>query len=311
MNKSKRLFELFQYINQRSAFTAKECAEEFGVSLRTIQRDLEELSTWGVPFYSEQGRAGGYRMLNQNLLPPIRFTADEAISIYFAYESLSSYRSLPFQIDIQSALKKFYGNLPAHSKEKLDRLKHAVAIRTPHYKMIEAPLLEKITDAALSKMAAVLEYDSKKGIRNHKAVPLGIYSEAGLWYVPAYLIEKGKILLFRADRILNLKEIEPYDGDIPSLEDFLNQAEEKGDVLFDIALSKEGVRLCRSHPVFQNWLIEQEDGSGFIRGHLDSSEIPFTSALLLALGSEAKVLRPAELQAEIKEQAAAILKLYQ
>ena len=60
MSKTKRLIELMMTVNAKRKFTARELAEEFNVSYRTILRDLDELSELGVPLYSEVGADGGY-----------------------------------------------------------------------------------------------------------------------------------------------------------------------------------------------------------------------------------------------------------
>jgi predicted DNA-binding transcriptional regulator YafY len=52
LHKSQRLFQMMMRINAKKSFTVKELADEFGLSSRTIMRDLQELSELGVPIYS-------------------------------------------------------------------------------------------------------------------------------------------------------------------------------------------------------------------------------------------------------------------
>lgn len=94
-------------VNRRKRFTVRELAQEFGVSKRTILRDLQELSEMGVPLYSEVGPHGGYQVLNERILPPIVFSEDEAVSIFFAIHALRHYISLPFDMEYESIKKKF------------------------------------------------------------------------------------------------------------------------------------------------------------------------------------------------------------
>jgi predicted DNA-binding transcriptional regulator YafY len=61
--KSQRLVQLIMVINAKKSFTVPELAEEFGLSTRTITRDLQELSALGIPIYSVQGRGGGSNLL--------------------------------------------------------------------------------------------------------------------------------------------------------------------------------------------------------------------------------------------------------
>ena len=108
MSKSKRLLELMMTVNRKRKFTVKELAMEFGVSARTMLRDLQELSGIGFPLYSEVGPHGGYQVLKESILPPIAFSEEEAVALFFAVNALRHYSSLPFEAESASALDKFY-----------------------------------------------------------------------------------------------------------------------------------------------------------------------------------------------------------
>lgn len=82
MSKSKRLIELMMTVNRMRKFTVRELADQFGVSSRTILRDLQELSELGVPLYSEVGPHGGYQVLKERVLPPIAFSEEEAVAMF-------------------------------------------------------------------------------------------------------------------------------------------------------------------------------------------------------------------------------------
>ena len=135
MLKSQRLIQLIMMINAKKAFTVRELADEFHLSTRTITRDLQELSELGFPIYSVQGRGGGYRLLQERMLPPITFTESEAIAMFFACQSLQYFGSLPFDEGATSALHKFYHYSPADVKEQIDRLKNKMVIWNPYRSM--------------------------------------------------------------------------------------------------------------------------------------------------------------------------------
>ena len=69
MQKSQRLIQMMMRVNAKKSFTVKELAEEFGLSSRTITRDLQELSEIGVPIYSIQGRGGGISCCSSGCFP--------------------------------------------------------------------------------------------------------------------------------------------------------------------------------------------------------------------------------------------------
>ena len=58
--------------------TAAALAERFGVTLRTMYRDLESLRTAELPLVAERGRGGGFALARDYSMPPVNFTAREA-----------------------------------------------------------------------------------------------------------------------------------------------------------------------------------------------------------------------------------------
>ena len=85
MSKAKRLLDILMFVTAKKNFTAQEIADEFNISIRTVHRYILDLSDMGMPIYSEQGRNGGYTVLTSRLLPPILFTEEEVVSIFFAF----------------------------------------------------------------------------------------------------------------------------------------------------------------------------------------------------------------------------------
>ncbi len=75
----------------------------------------------GLPIYAEQGRNGGYKVLTNRVIPPILFTEEEAVSIFFAFQSLSYYRDLPFNTEINSVTHKLYSSYNMMRKRKLTK----------------------------------------------------------------------------------------------------------------------------------------------------------------------------------------------
>ena len=76
-----RLFGILLLLRGGRAVPAGELARRFGVSRRTIYRDLEALSAAGVPVYAERGRGGGTRLLEGYFLPPLMFSRGEGIAL--------------------------------------------------------------------------------------------------------------------------------------------------------------------------------------------------------------------------------------
>ena len=79
-----RLLSLVLLLQNRGRLTAEELAEELGVSVRTVYRDIESLSGAGIPVYGDAGHRGGYQLLDGYRTRLTGLHADEAESLFLA-----------------------------------------------------------------------------------------------------------------------------------------------------------------------------------------------------------------------------------
>lgn len=303
MTKAKMLFDLILYVNARRRFTAEEVAHEFGVSVRTAHRYLAELSGMGVPLYTEPGRHGGYRVLGSRMLPPVLMNESEAFAIFFAFQSLKYYRSLPFGIDIASVSRKLYASLPPDARQRIDRL-DAVLSFWNKKRGAPSPYLREIMEAASDKRVLEIRYQSARRDTNREVAPIGVYAYDGYWYMPAVDLDRDEIRVFRLDRILELRDTGKTRDPGIRLDRWLDNLtdEEPGDpVRLYAELTREGVRRCLSQPWLEPHVRRTDDGRGYVDMMMDRSEIAFAAAFFLQLGTDAKVVRPAEVTDRIRE----------
>lgn len=312
MQKSQRLIQLIMRINAKQSFTVRELADEFGMSTRTITRDLQELSELGVPVYSIQGRGGGYKLLQERLLPPITFTESEALAMFFACQTMDYFSSLPFGEGADSALHKFYHYLPADVREQIDRLKNKIMFWSP-YRLMSAEILQTLLQAIMIRSVVTIEYKSSSGISERNIQPIGLYASSGYWYCPAYCFTREDIRQFRADRILSAE----LNGSIPcraevsqkSLLDRPNKDDLKQTTL-ELEMTNKGVWLLESNPRFGPFIRHNEDGSGALTIEIAEQDMNFYVDLIWQWGDEVKIAGPAEAEAYMHQKIESMRLLY-
>lgn len=310
MTKTKLLFELIMYVNTKRNFTAQDIANEFNISVRTAHRYLMELSDLGVPLYTEQGRNGGYRILKNRVLPPIIFDESEALAIFFSFQSLKYYKSLPFDVNIDSASRKLYISLPDDAKNKVERLKSVLSFFNQK-RSISSPFLTDIIEASIANHILIIEYLSKSKNKVKKVKPIGAYAYNGLWHMPAFDIENNAVHLFRIDRILSLKNSKVVRNVSISLADWFNNHTVKIPLRLYVKLTREGLRQCQSEPWLEPHIVITSPDNGYINTEIDKSELEFVTSYFFQLGTEAKVIEPKEIVDNIKERAHNIINHYQ
>lgn len=308
MPKSKRLLDLMMTVNRKRKFTVRELAEEFQVSSRTILRDLQELGELGVPLYSEVGPHGGYQVLKERILPPIAFTEEEAVAIFFASHALRHYKYLPFKEESLSALHKFYNYMPGDVRDRIDEMKHRIDFLTPE-RQAEFPYLSLLLEASTGQRVLRIDYESKGRRRERWIQPVGIYASNGLWYCPAYCFLREGFRVFRCDRIysagygesgpeaLDLREVR-----LDNMAEFNRPArkEAASPVRLVVELGSIGVQACEAEVWSPQLLHIRLDGTGWLEGEVPESDLSFFARFVIGLCSEATVQEPPELKAEVK-----------
>ena len=126
MNRTDRLYALVEELRAVAPRprSARQLAERYEVSTRTIERDILALQESGVPIYAETGRRGGYAIDKTLTLPPLNFTAAEMVAIAV---SLAREENTPFAAATRSALRKVLATASAaqtaQAGELMDRVR--------------------------------------------------------------------------------------------------------------------------------------------------------------------------------------------
>jgi predicted DNA-binding transcriptional regulator YafY len=287
-----RKLALMRLMDSRKKFTARELAERFQVSIRTIQRDLNDLQDLGFPLYTEVGVNGGYRVLPNRILPPLQLTQHEALGLFMMIEYLENVPDFPYGSIRGHLAEEYYSTLPQDVQDLITRMRQHITF-LQHHAVQAGAVTTEILGAAVDKREIEFIYHSRQGHKKVQVVPIGIYYDHGYWYMPAQ--RKDRVLLYRVDRMQELVMRDSIDESVPSLQEWLNFKENRESAEVVLQFTDFGARLAGSDVLFNS-----VEGNEW-RGLVPPEEFPFTARKLLSYGPEVKVIEPLELQQQVRE----------
>ncbi len=312
MAKTARLLELLIKVQAKPHFTVGEMAEEFGVSRRTMLRDLQALSAMGVPLTATPGPGGGYMLIQRRRLLPLALTLEEALGIVLSYESFLHYLQTPFVAQHLPTTTKLRSALPPDVVKELDRFKRHVAV-IERQQPYEAPLLGALLQAALDGAHVQITYEALSGTSERMIFPFGVYASSGFWYCACYDYKRQKYLSLRADRVLSLARVEGMERlphvDIANWIAFVEGGDNNG-LRLRASVSQRGMKSFDLQTLFGK--IEPDGhGGGVIDTSIPETEIEWYAAQLLPVGKEIVISSPPQLIEALRRRAYAVLALYE
>ncbi|WP_411080754.1 helix-turn-helix transcriptional regulator [Streptomyces sp. cmx-18-6] len=200
--KSDRLLSILLLLQTRGTVPATELAERLDVSVRTIYRDVEALSTAGVPVYAERGRYGGIALLPGFRTDVTGLTADEARAL-FVLAAEGAHAALGLDAALSSALRKVMAALPAPHRPAAEQTGRRVLVDPVRWMSGPRAAVDvaELHEAVLADVRLRLRYrhSGTAAPVTYAVDPYGLVVKAGVWYLVADL--DGDPRLFRADRI--------------------------------------------------------------------------------------------------------------
>lgn len=195
-----RLVATLLLMQARGRVTATEVAEELEVSVATARRDLEALSTAGIPVYSQPGRGGGWSLLGGARTDLSGLTATEAQALFLLAGPAASIAP-----QVKSALRKLVRALPDTFRADAEAAAGAVVIDPTRWgeRDRERPaLVQVLQNAVIRRRKIRLTYASRAGGRTERLVdPWGLADKDDVWYLIAGT-ERGQ-RTFRVDRMVD------------------------------------------------------------------------------------------------------------
>ncbi|OMF55167.1 transcriptional regulator [Paenibacillus sp. FSL R5-0490] len=167
----------------------------------------------GMPLVAEVGRDGGYFVMNNSVLPTVRFTDNEIKALFIAFMATRNLQ-LPYLKSRQSLAEKLLGLISEAQQEDLVLLNQILLFEGTNpnnpdlldLSDLPHPMLEKLIESLILDRYLVITVKEEKEIRSYPIYLLHLYREKSIWKVEAFDLKEEKRHIFPVDNLINVEE---------------------------------------------------------------------------------------------------------
>ena len=296
-----RLFEIIFILLNKKTVTAKELADKFEVSIRTIYRDIDTLCQAGMPIYTTSGKGGGISTLDNFVLNKSVITEEEQNHILLALENISPSIGVSKTID---KLKSMF--------QKNDVSWIEVDYSRWGCVDIDNNKFDTIKDCILNSIIINFDYISSSGNETKRIVePIKLVFKTKAWYFQGYCLDKNDYRIFKLNRMNKVCKTQKVflskHNNIPSIDTINTIGNINTDDEIILKFSKQ-VKY-RIYDEFSKNDIE-ENSDGFYNVRLNFPIDEWVANYILSFGEYVEVVSPKELRDKIVSKAKRIIEIY-
>ncbi len=297
-----RLFEIIYILLHKKNTTAKELAERFEVSVRTIYRDMDTLSAAGIPIYATQGKGGGISLLDDYVLNKSVLSESEQNEILFALQSLNAAQS-PETDRVLSKLSSFFHKDTAHWIE--------VDFSPWGSSQNGTEQFTTLKNAIINHCIIEFDYLSSSGAKGVRRVePVKLVFKVRAWYLRGFCLSKNAYRTFKISRLSNLRMTEEIFAARAQADPAEDGKEISSQKWIPLRLKISPRSAYRVYDEFDAEAITQNpDGSLGVEAVLPESE--WLLNYLLSFGADLEVMSPEPIRSSIQNRLEEILFQYQ
>ncbi len=295
--KDNRLFRILYYILENGKVTANELADKFEVSVRTIYRDIDSISSAGIPIYATQGKGGGIEIAEDFVLSRSLLSENEKEQIMSALQGLEN-TAIKYEDELLTKLSALF------------KMKNTSWIEVDFNNWQNNKLYEKmfhdIKSAILGKNIISFSYFSSNEETNRSAKPVRLLFKSQDWYLYAWCLLRNDFRYFKLSRIKNLEiHAEKFED---CFEEEILKKEMTHENTVRIKAKFDRKVAFRVYDELNGEITEDNEGN-----LLTTIEIPNDYNLnqyIFSFGDGVEVLEPEEVRTQIKEMINKMTKKY-
>jgi predicted DNA-binding transcriptional regulator YafY len=319
--RASRLLSILMVLQTRGRMTAEALAQEFEVSVRTIYRDIDQLSAAEVPVYADRGPNGGFELLDGYRTKLTGLSPSEAATLFLAGLPGPA-AELGLADILTTAQLKLTAALPEGARATAKRVSARFHLDPVGWFRSggDAHLLPTLANAVWSETCVNIRYKRYTGNVSRKLQPLGLVLKGGVWYIVA-LAGGDQPRTYRVSNVLEINVTEekferPKDFDLVRFWNSASRAYEVGlyrgkatlrlSPLGMIKLGALGSAIAQAAADTAS----APDAEGWVRAVIPIERMEQAAADVIRLGVDAEVLEPAELRESIAALAISVLQIY-
>lgn len=316
--RASRLLSIQMLLETRGRMSAAALAQALQVSVRTLHRDIDELSAAGVPVYAERGRSGGFQLLPGWKTTLTGLTPSEAEAVFLSGLGTAA-GELGLGAQIQSAQLKLLTALPAPWRGSARRISSRFHLDPVEwYREADTlPHLPAIAGAVWEERQLAITYESWKRSAQQTVHPLGLVLKAGTWYLVAARDGKPRtyrIASIQQAQVLETRSQRPRAFDLAGYwRDSVHRFEvELYSGQADVAATAEGLADLRrmNAAVARTVRGLQAPAGQRVRVRIPIEPVEQACGQLLRLAPQVQVLGPAPLLRALRGRLSAAARLY-
>lgn len=306
MNRTDRLLAIVLELQAHGRRRAEDLAATFEISKRTIYRDIQALCEAGVPVVAAPGQ--GYSLVEGYFLPPLRFSADEAMMLLLGADLMAASFDAEYGQAARDAARKIAGALPERERAEVGSLRATIRfIPGGAASRDEAGRLPQLRRAIVARQRVRFAYRARHGAAavEREVNPYGLLHSGSSWYVIGFCLLRQAIRAFRIermDRLIVLAATFERPAGFSLDHDQSGERTLRIRVLFD----HESAAWVREAPSFYA-VADEERADGLLVTLLARDERD-VSQWLLGWGSHVRVLEPDSLRRRLAKEAALMLR---
>ncbi len=296
--KDNRLFRILYYILEKEKVTANELADKFEVSVRTIYRDIDSISSVGVPIFTTQGKGGGIKIDNEFILNKSLFDTNEKEQIIAALQGLEKTNE-PYKSELITKLSALF------------KIKNSNWIEIDFTSWgsnnTYQDLFNALKTVIINKNIISFSYNSSKAEKiNRKVKPIRLLFKEQDWYLYAFCLLRNDFRYFKLSRMKDLEVLAINYED--NFENAVLKKELKYENIVNIKLKFDKSVAFRVYDEFNEAIEEDEKGNLYVEIKIPNNYKLYN--YIFSFGSNVEILEPKEIRNQFKNMINEIAKKY-